>query len=400
MTVTRVVLLHLATGMTLLNHIADAAPPGAAEAEVVAGNNAFAFDLYAALRDRPGNLFLSPHSISTALAMTYAGARGDTAEEMARVLHFKLGQSRLHAAFAEQVKRLETYQEDGRRQVTVANALWADHKAALLPTYVDLVKRHYDGTCRNLDLGRAVEASRIINQWVEEKTHGKIKKLLQPEALANAFLVLTNAIHFKGTWQFQFKEEDTRDAPFLVGADQRVTVPMMHRKAEFNVGSAAGVELLELPYTGDHLSMVVLLPRRVDGLPELERGLTAELLDDWLSRLRKREIDVYLPKFEMKTEYMLGGTLRGMGMRKPFAASADFTGMSESGGLISEVIHKAYVNVDEEGTEAAAATGVVMITTSIEPTPTFRADHPFLFLIRDRVSGSILFMGRVVDPTA
>lgn len=366
---------------------------------VVRGNNAFAFDLYAKLKGADGNLFFSPISISTALAMTYGGARGQTEGQMAEVLHFDLPQERLHPAF-EDLARVWSGDEGERAyQLDVANALWVQQGLTLLDTFVGLTRTHYGAGLREVHFAGATEQARqTINTWVEEQTQGKITELLKPGVLEPAtVLVLTNAIYFKGTWQSQFDPDRTADAPFTIAPGREVQVPMMQHKGQFGMGHADGVQLLELPYVGGDLSMVILLPIEPDGLPRLEQSLTADNLARWLGTLAEREVRVFLPRFKMTCEFELAKTLRTMGMTDAFCARADFSGITGDRNLfISAVVHKAFVGVDEQGTEAAAATGVAMMRTSMAPV--FRADHPFVFVIRHRSTGSILFVGRLMNP--
>jgi len=368
------------------------------------GNTAFALDLYGELREEEGNLFFSPYSISTALAMTYAGARGNTEKQMAQVLHFTLPQDQLHPAFASMEAALKAIQEKGEIELRVANALWPQKDYVFLKEFLELTKKYYGSAITPLDYKTAHEAARrTINAWVEEKTNDKIKDLIQEGVLdALTRLVLTNAIYFKGNWATQFDKNRTEDAPFHLLSGKSVETPLMHQKQTCGYAEFEGLQVLELPYVGDALSMVVLLPKEVDGLAELEHRLTVENLEKWTNQLRKQEVSIFLPKFSMTSQFQLGKTLASMGMPDAFNMSADFSGMDGTKNLfISAVIHKAFVAVDEEGTEAAAATGVVIsLKAAPRPAPVFRADHPFVFIIRDNVSGSILFFGRVVDPTA
>ena len=372
--------------------------------ELVAGNTAFAFNLYDRLKQTEGNLFLSPYSISTALAMTYAGARGNTEKQMAQVLHFILDQEHLHPAFASIEAGLNAVQKKGEIQLCVANALWPEKSYTFLKDYLVLLETNYGASVTPLDYKRATDAARKeINTWVEQKTNNKIKDLIQKGVLDPATrLVLTDAIYFKGNWANQFKKKDTEDLPFNVAPGKSVSVPMMTQKQRFKYMENDSLQVLEMPYAGDDLSMIILLPREVDGLAGLEAELTVENLNAWMRRLVKREVQVFLPKFEMTSQFSLGETLASMGMPDAFSMSADFSGMDGTTMLyISAVVHKAFVAVDEEGTEAAAATAVVMRLKAMPRPPlVFRADHPFVFMICDNRLGSILFLGRVTDPTA
>ena len=379
--------------------------------KVVAGNNAFGFELYGKLKGlggNRGNVFMSPYSISTALGMTYAGARGNTEAQMAKVMHFEVGQGALHPAFGAIISDLKG-RDKKAYELTTANALWAQKGYPFRKEYFELVMGNYGAGLENVDFaGATEEARRTINAWVEKETKDKIKELFKPGVLDDGTrLVLTNAIYFKGKWEEAFDKKRTKDEVFHVDAIMlrgQPIVPFMHMNARFKYWEGDGFQMLELPYKGDELAMVIFLPRAVDGLAKLEEKLTAENVMKWMGQMQSQEVEVALPRFKMESEFSLGGTLSAMGMTDAFSLErADFSGMTEKGQLyISAVVHKAYVEVNEEGTEAAAATGVAIAPTAVpEPrTPVvFKADHPFFFMIRDKGTGSILFMGRVVDPS-
>jgi serine protease inhibitor len=369
---------------------------------VAQGNTIFALDLYNKLKETEGNLFFSPYSISTALAMTYAGARGNTEKQMAEVLHFTLDQKKLHPAFARLEAQLNSMQDNRNIELTVANALWTQKDYVFLREFLDLTKNNYGAALNLVDFKKAHEAVRIkINAWVEEKTRNKIKDLIKPGVLDPLVrLVLTNAIYFKGNWESQFEKSKTKEAPFWLAPGKSVKVPMMTRKQKFNYMENDRLQILELPYVGNDLSMIVVLPKKIEGVTQLESVLSVDNLNTWLNLLRKREILVYLPKFKTSSQFSLGEMLSSMGMSDAFTAHADFSGMTAKQELyISSVIHKAFVDVNEEGTEAAAATAVAMKLLSMPaPPPVFRADHSFIFLIRHNPSGSILFLGRITNP--
>ncbi|MGD0077523.1 MAG: serpin family protein [Sedimentisphaerales bacterium] len=378
--------------------------PSQLTGSIVEGNNKFALELYALLRNQEGNLFLSPYSISTALAMTCAGARGQTEQEMAKALQFPTGISneQFNKAFGEIIRRLNAEGQKGAFELVVANALWGQKDYKFLPDFLTTVKTNYEGSLEQVDFKtQTEEARKTINAWVENKTKDKIKELIKPGMLDTMTrLVLTNAIYFKGKWASQFKPDQTQQSPFTLLSGQKVTVPMMNQKERFGYTEINDIQLLELPYKTDALSMVVLLPKKLDGVKDLEKQINADNLKNWITGLHKREVQVFFPRFKMTNEFELAQILGEMGMHDAFSAKADFSGMTGNRDLfISAVIHKAYVDVNEEGTEAAAATGVVMKLTSVEaPPPVFRADHPFIFLIRDNHTGSILFIGRVANP--
>jgi serpin B len=378
---------------------------GKADERLVGGNTAFALSLYQKLASAEGNLFFSPFSVSTALAMTFAGARGNTAREMAAALHFSMEGEELQSAFAGLKRNLLEAEREGGVRLKVANALWPQKGYPFLPEYLALLERYYGTTATPMDYARAAEQARqTINQWVERETENKIKDLIPSGVLGPLTrLVLTNGIYFKGDWASQFKKSATHEAPFQMIPGSSIKVPMMTQEHRFKYGELDDLQVLELPYVGKDLSMVVLLPRRVDGLPKLEQALTPDGLAEWTGSLQEHEVVVFLPKFKLLSQFRLDATLQALGMVEAFSpGKADFSGMDGKPHwlYIGAALHKAFVDVNEEGTEAAAATGVVVGVTSarVQP-PTFRADHPFLFLIRDNRTGSILFMGRVVDPS-
>ncbi|WP_152051297.1 serpin family protein [Tautonia marina] len=371
---------------------------------VVRGNSQFALDLYGQLAQEPGNLFFSPYSISSALAMTLGGAAGETAEQMADVLHLTLPSDELHPAFGALNTRLLETKDDTGYQLDVANRLWGQQGYGFVPGYLALTRDAYDAELQTVDFARATEEARDeINSWVEDQTKGKIQNLIPPGVLDSLTrLVLTNAIHFKGDWAAPFLDQATRDAPFFLPGEDEVMVPLMNRRGSYRYGEGEDLKILELPYGKGDLSMVVLLPDTRDGLGALEAKLNAEQLDHWIAGLRRQEVAVALPRFSLSSQFTLNQALSKLGMSLPFQpGQADFSGMDGSRELyITAAIHKAFVDVNEEGTEAAAATGIVVGVRSALPSEpkVFRADHPFLFLIRDTHTGSILFLGRLTNP--
>ncbi len=371
-------------------------------ARVVRGNNAFAFDLYNKIApEADGNVIYSPYSVSTALAIAYAGARGRTAEEMARVMRFDPPDETLHPAMGQLVDDLNS--QGGRDyKLVVANRLWGQRDYKFLDSYVDLVKSSYGGGFESVDFaGNPEKARATINKWVEKQTEQKIMDLIGPDVIKPLTrMVITNAIYFKGKWLSEFKKDATRDAPFTLASGDEVQVPTMYQEHGFKIGEGPGCALLEMPYQGEELSMVVILPDRHDGLAEVEKAVNADSLNEWLGSTRSDKVRVYLPRFKSEFKLELSQTLKDMGMVAAFEDTADFSGLDGSRNLkITNVIHQAFVEVNEEGTEAAAATAVVIGLKSAAPVMNvFRADHPFLFLIRDVKTGSVLFMGRVMDP--
>jgi serpin B len=379
--------------------------------EVAEANNQFAFDLYSDLNKNPvnagKNAFFSPFSISTALALAYEGARGTTADQIQSVFHYPTDNSTRRSEYSTLIGGLN----DGNSGYTLraANALWAEKTYRFLPEFTSIAQNYYDAKTFNLDFVNQPENSRnTINKWVEDKTNDKIRDLLPGGSITHdTKLVITNAIYFKGTWVKQFAKDETKADKFFVSPGNSVDVQMMQRTdqdAMFNYAETGGMQVLEMPYThssGKELSMVVILPEGNESLASAEGFLSGNGLSDLKSKLSSQRVMVYFPKFKLETDYNLAGDLKAMGMPLAFSDDADFSGMDGTRDLvISDVVHKAYIDVNEEGTEAAAATGAVFTTKSIfqEPVPVFRADHPFVFFIQDRDTGTILFMGRVINP--
>jgi len=370
--------------------------------EVVNANNQFAFELYSELnKDEKNNLFYSPYSISAALAMTYEGAKAQTADEMKSVFHFPENNI-LRPNFAAIYNDIN----EGNKayDLKTGNALWAQYDYTFLEDYTSRVENYYGGKAANLDFIQETEKSRqTINSFIEEQTNNKIKDLI-PKGVLDSLtrLVLTNAIYFKGTWEWEFDKSDTRDLDFKITPSDIVKTPMMYMKpdkATFNYADMEEVQILELPYKGEDISMLILLP--TGNLDDIESSLTAEKLSEYKNQMQETKLDaIYFPKFEFDTKYFMKETLSALGMPTAFSAGADFSGMDGTGGLfISKVIHQAYVKVDEKGTEAAAATAVVMTSSVAGPGNVFRADYPFIFIIQEKETGNILFMGRVNNPT-
>jgi len=379
-------------------HVSNAV--GAEVRSVARSNNEFGVALYEMLRNEEAaeNLFFSPASISTALAMTYAGARTRTADEIRQTLRWTLEDDDLHAAMKRFSGTLSA--ADGGHALSLAGALWGQSGEEFLEGFLRLNRRHYGAAFRAVDFSSAPEAARAtINDWAERNTSDRIKELLVPGDITPATaLVLTNAVHFKGTWKYRFDVADTREASFRTADGRDVAADMMwSRGGTFRFLIGDGFEALALPYAGDRASMVVLLPDPQSDLSVLEQRLTAENIEDWLSEMRPAEMGiVMLPRFELGCRLELAETLREMGMPLAFSSQADFSGITTTHPLsIDDVIHKAFVQVNEEGTEAAAATAVKMKRGPV--LDSFRADRPFIYLIQDHATGAILFMGRLVD---
>ena len=368
---------------------------------VVNANNQFAFDLYSRYKNQ-GNVFFSPCSISTALAMTYEGARGQTAEEMKNVFYFPEDNLLRRSAFARLYNEIN--KKDKEYRLSTANALWAQKDFTFLQEYFNTIDQYYGGKVTNLDfIGETEKSRKIINDWVEDQTNDKIKDLIPPNAVNSLTrLVLTNAVYFKGDWVLKFDKRKTTETDFRVSSSKTVQVPMMSltgEKAKFNYAEDEQLQIIELPYEGNELSMLVLLPKE-DNLQALEDSLSPEQLNAWRDTLYETQIDVYLPKFKLETKYFMAQDLEQMGMPTAFQwPGADFSGMTGKDDLfISAVIHQAFVEVNEEGTEAAAATAVVMTMGMAMPNE-FRADHPFIFIIQQKDTGNILFLGKITDPS-
>ena len=390
--------------MPLLVAVIGAGPERVAMNDVVEGNNRFAFELFGKVRDRPGNLVFSPYSISTALAMTYTGASGQTAREMAETLHLPKDGKALDSGFAALRTLIGGDGEDRPYQLSTANALWGQQGLSYRPEFLKRAESCFGAGLRPVDfLGDPGGARKMINAWVEEQTRDKIKNLLASSDIdRDTDLILTNAVYFKGSWATPFPKASTKDAEFRDGKSSR-PVPTMHLTSQFGYLESDDFQGLDLPYVGNDLSMVILLPKKVDGLAGLESSLSNSSIEGWLAKLARRRVQVELPRFKVEASCELAKTLASMGMPSAFGREADFSGMTTDRRLaISAVIHKAFTEVNEEGTEAAAATAVIMkrsMAIAPQQVPVvFRADHPFLFLIRDVRSGSILFLGRVANP--
>lgn len=371
---------------------------------LVNGNSEFALDLYRQARDRADNLFFSPHSLSIALAMVYAGARGETETQMADALHFNLSQDRLHKAFdaldLELAKRGEGA-EGEEFKLHICNAAWGQRGFSFLQSYLDVLALNYGAGLRLLDFLTDPEGSRLeINDWVSQQTGQRIQDLLSQEAISEATrLVLTNTIYFKAQWLYVFDKNRTAEAPFYTLEGEEVPVPMMQRTETFGYTGVDGFyQAVELPYKGEEVSMVVILPA-VGQFAAFEAALEAATLRQIVANLSYTRLSLSMPKFEFKWGESLVPILKALGMIKAFGMwEADFSGIDGDYDLfISEVMHKSFVAVDEEGTEAAAATGVVVDLTAA-PTISMRINRPFIFLIRDRATNAILFLGRVVNP--
>jgi len=362
--------------------------------------NHFAIDLLKQGRGNKANTFASPYSISAALSMTWAGAGGVTADQMRKVMHF-LPAERQHLAM-EVLANMLANRGDKKVSFTVANRLWGQKSLPFHAAFLNTVKKHYGADLARVDFGQSETQRKAINRWVETHTRDLIKNLLKPGDIdSSTRLVLTNAIAFEGTWKYAFAAKDTHNMAFWAGGVTSKTAPTMFRHFKGNEtvrwAKRGDHQLLELPYGNGSAVMTILLPNDRNGLDKLVAGLTPASFQA-PSRTIKGELDVFLPKFTITHGQSLAKTLANMGMASAFGAGADFSKMSNAGLFISDVIHKAFVEVDEKGTKAAAATAVVMTESARMPPPQFKADRPFVFAIRDAASGTILFSGTVKDP--
>jgi serpin B len=378
---------------------------------VVEGNTAFAVDLYQTLKEDRDNLFYSPYSISLALAMTYAGAEGETAQQMADVMHFPAPEAQMHAEFNALDQKLTNLGEDQEIpegmgdafQLNIANALWGQQDFSFMPAFLDTLSRHYGAGLNTVDFKQNPEGSRkTINQWVSDETEEKIRDLIpQGGVTADTRLVLTNAIYFQAGWTTPFAEEETREESFYLLDGEEIQVPMMgYDKTErFPYLKGENYQVVEMPYLGNQTSMLVIVPDQ-GAFESVEENLTAGQVSEIRQNLKSESLQLRFPKFEFRTKFNLTQSLAGMGMTLPVSREADFSGMTEETELyISNVFHQAFVAVDEEGTEAAAASAVAMDVTSVGAEPIeLTVDRPFLFFIQERETGAILFMGRVVNP--
>jgi len=367
--------------------------------------NAFAFDIFREAHEgNEGNLFISPYSIFTALAMTYEGARGETADEMTTVLSVEQDNESFHTYMKNLYEVLNTKNEE--YNISTANALWVKENLQLLEVYLNVIREYYGGDATEVDYSNPTEAAAIINQWVENQTNGLIKDLITADAISPlTALILTNAIYFKGIWKTQFDPVNTTNRTFEISAGTSVETPTMSlidTEDVFNYAETDDLQILELPYTGDDISMIILLPKNND-LSSTIDTIDSDMFSEWTESMVETKVNIYLPKFKVETSYTLKNYLIELGMNIPFTSSADFSGITGGKDLfISQVIHKAFIDVNEEGTEAAAATAVIMELTSNGGSSriVFNCNHPFIYLIQHKQTETILFMGSISDPLA
>ena len=369
---------------------------------IAAANNGFAVDFYREVSAKDGNIFFSPTSMFVAFSALYEGARENTADQMRQVFGFEPDLQARYNATARLMSSVN--RDDPNATLEMANALWPALQFVPSDSYVDAVRSVYLADVERVDFtGGGVDR---INSWASEKTHGKIEEVLTPDAVdASTFLVITNSIYFNGSWTVPFPEEDTVNHDFWKRPSESVKTDFMRVQDRFDYASLDGAQIIRMPYVGDRLSMLVILPNDRDGIGSLESGVSAGQMAQWKQSMQSHEVSVFMPKFTMETSYSLPAYLSSLGMVDVFDDSlADLSGIApvEPNGLyVSEAIHKAYVDVNEVGTEAAAITAMVLAYTSSQPPPPmFIANHPFIFIIQDDESGAILFMGRLSDPTA
>jgi serpin B len=372
--------------------------------------NDFSFSFFEQLYQNPSmddTLFYSPYSVFTALAMTYEGAKGTTADEMAQVLNIPQNNESFHSYVHSLYKYLN---KDDEYTISTANALWIRENYQILSTYLDTVETYYQANSQRVDFSKPVEAAEIINQWIENNTNNLIKDLISPGDIDPALcrLILTNAIYFNGTWQVQFDEANTTEREFELSTGEKTNVSTMvltGTEDKFNYTETDQLQLLELPYAGDEISMIIGLPKDDVSLSTVINDLNETAYNAWFDSMKKEEIDIYLPKFKIETPVLnLNQYLQTLGIKEAFSTNADFSGITGNKDLlISNVLHKAYIDVNEVGTEAAAATAVIMELTSVNgggsSRITFDCDHPFLFMLQHKETGTILFMGTVEHPT-
>ena len=363
-------------------------------ATLVSGNSQFALDLYQTLRSQEGNLFFSPFSVSSALAMTYAGARNQTEAQMAQTLHYQLPQAELHPAFNALDLALSA---EGAFTLRNANSIWGQQGFSFQSDFLDTLALNYGAGLRQVDYINASEQARqAINDWVAEETEDKIQDLIPDGALTqDTRLVLANAIYFNGKWEFPFNP--AVDGSFTLLNNETVTTPMMSRRASFRFSAGPNYQAVALPYQGGEIEMLIIMPAPGE-FEAVESSLNPAQLVAIAGALQPGDIELTMPKFSFESQFQLRGTLAQMGMSDAFDPNAaDFSGMTGQAELfISDVVHKAFVAVDEEGTEAAAATGVMIGVTSMPEVVAL--DHPFIFAIQDTTTGTTLFVGRVLDP--
>jgi serpin B len=369
---------------------------------IVPGNTGFAINIYKKFAETmPGkNIFFSPYSISACLSMVYAGAEAETQKQMAEVLRFKIPEDKLYAAFKKLNNKIISENKTQDSLILSANSLWHQRGYHIQKDYLSLVNNFMDAKISELDFAEnPVKSAEEISAWIKDKTRDKIEIDLKGAIDSQTRLVLANAIYFYGVWKTEFDKSETRKADFHATSSKSFEVDMMHKNSDFKYFENKQLQILEMPYKDDKLSMLLLLPREIEGLPGLEEQITYENLNHWQSDAKKTYVSVLLPKFKIKWGMSIKDVLISMGMKDAFNSKADFTDISRLNDLyISDVIHKAYAEVNEKGTEAAAATVTTIRRVSIQIPREFNANHPFIYIIKENETGTILFMGRFSTP--
>lgn len=368
-------------------------------------NNNFAFELYKQVNKPENNILFSPYSIESAFAMVYAGAESNTKKEFQSVFHFPSDKITLNKSFSELNNQLNDSERKDFYNLSIANSLWIEKTYPLLPQYLNIIKQYYEAAIQNVDfVGNKMAAVTEINRWVNEKTHSKIPSILKPSDVdSSTALVLVNAVYFKAFWQSKFTKYNTNAMPFRVSAQNTMQTDMMYQEKNFNYNENETVQYVELPYSFNLSSMVIVLPKQVNGLQNLEESINAQYLEKLHTGVTKKRVQLYLPKFKFDSAFQLNDSLKALGLVDAFTSKADFAGISAKKDLfISKAIHKAFIEVNEDGTEAAAATAISMARGAMPPVydkpVVFKADHPFMFFIIHNQSKAILFMGKVLKP--
>lgn len=365
---------------------------------LIESNQQFGFDLYQQLKTDQGNLFFSPYSISTALAMTYAGAESETKNQMARALHLNDADFDIHKSYQIYTDSLNTLFKNNTKLEAV-NGLWADSNWKFLESYFTLIEQNYNARIENIDMHDGKKSAEIINQWTSDNTHGKITEIVNDKDFELARLVLANAIYFKADWTKSFDIEKTKEMDFNLLDKSIQKADFMFQSDSFNYYADDQKQVLELPYSDGNLSMLIILPEKETGIYKIEESINHENFNTWINNLNSRKLDIYIPKFTLTYEIELNRVLSNLGMPVAFSKSADFSGMTGKKDMqIDKVKHKSFVEVNEQGTEASAATVVIMREKSASLNKIFKADRPFIFIIKENNKNSILFMGRIINP--
>jgi serpin B len=392
----------------ILPALAPAADSSVIVEKLVKDNTVFAIELYKKLCSETGNISISPYSISASLAMACAGARGDTQKQMTETLGFSVQPKSVQPAFESLRLMLDKLEGKGGVSLNVANSLWTQKGYDISPEYKDLLKTYFGASLISLDYkSQTGEAIKTINDWVDARTQGRIKDIITSDTInPNTKMVLTNAICFKGDWKETFDDDLTEDFKFFISSDNSTEIQMMKHTGMFKYADIESIQILEIPYAGNELSMIAILPKDTEGIRALERNLSSENLNVWKAKMVSTKVLAHIPRFSILSSFDLSDALVSMGMIDAFSSrDANFNGIAPTNNdplFLSTVIHKAFIEVNEEGTQASAATSMVAtdeVSLNDAQIPVFQADHPFIFLIQENQTGSILFMGRVAEPT-